>query len=72
MGIRVAEFVVAPPEVLHQRVASHDHSCRVVAFQAAHRTESDLEPAMVTLDSVVRVLLHVVKRGGYELIDRSP
>jgi hypothetical protein len=38
------EFVVASPHVLHEGVAAHDHTCGVVAFEAAHRTEPGLEP----------------------------
>ena len=44
----------------------------MVAFQSAHRPEPSLQPAMVTLDAVVRVPLRVVKRGRYETFDHSP
>ena len=72
-GTRVnAEFVVAAPNVLHQRVTADDHSRRTVAFQSANRTQSRLESAVVALDPVVRILLGVMKRGRHEFDDRSP
>ena len=66
------EFVVAAADVLHQRVTAHDHLGGVAAFEAAHRAEPGLEPSVVTLDPVVRVLLRVMKRGRQETFDRSP
>jgi hypothetical protein len=70
MGARVdPEFVVAAPEVLHERVAAHDHACAVVVFEAAHRSQPGLQPSMVRLDPVVRVLLGVVERAWHELIN---
>jgi hypothetical protein len=34
MGARIdAEFVVAAPKVLHERVSAHEHSGRAVAFE---------------------------------------
>lgn len=66
-----AEFVVAAADVLHERVAAHDHPGGVVAFQPAHGAESGFEPAVVAFDAVVRVLLGVVERGGHEFFDRS-
>jgi hypothetical protein len=35
-----AEFVVTAPEVLQERVTTHDHAGSVVAFEAAHRSQS--------------------------------
>ena len=67
-----AEFVVAPPDVLHERVAAHDHAGSVVALESTHRTESGFEPAVIAFDAVVRVLLGVVKRGRHEPFDRGP
>ncbi len=66
-----AEFVVAAPNVLHERVAAHDHACGVVAFEAAHGAEPGFEPAVIGFDPVVRVLGGVVERAGHEVIDRS-
>jgi hypothetical protein len=34
------EFVVAAPNVLHERVTAHDHAVAVVAFESAHRSEA--------------------------------
>jgi hypothetical protein len=73
MSARVdAEFVVAAPNVLHERVASHDDACGVVAFEAAHRAQPRFESAVVAFDPVIRVLGAVVERGEYELIDHGP
>ena len=63
------EFVVAAAEVLHERVAAHDHAGGAIALEATHRSQPRLEPAVVGLDPIVRVLLGVVERGRHELID---
>ena len=65
-----AEFVVPAPNVLHECVASDDHSRCTVAFEPAHRTESGFESAVVAFDAVVCVLVRVVERGGHESFDR--
>jgi hypothetical protein len=40
MGSTVApEFVVAAPNVLHERVAADDHAGGAVAFESTHRSE---------------------------------
>lgn len=64
-----SEFVVAAPDVLHERVTADDHIGGLIAFEAAYRSEPGLEPAVVRFDPVVRVLRGVVKRARYELID---
>ena len=58
------EFVVAAAEVLDERVPGTDDSGRVEPFQAAHRPQPGLEPAVIGLDRVVRVLLHDVACSG--------
>ena len=63
-----AEFVVAAPQVLYERVTSHDHPGAVVAFESTHRAEPGLEPAVISFDPVVRVLRGVVEHGRHELI----
>jgi hypothetical protein len=64
------EFIVAAPNVLHQRVTAKDHPCGVVAFESTHRSEAGFEPpAMVGFDPIVRVLLGVVERGRHELLN---
>jgi hypothetical protein len=35
-----AEFVVAAPNVLHERVTTDDHAGGVVAFESAHRAKA--------------------------------
>ncbi len=51
------ELIVAAPDVLHQRVTTHDRSCRVVAFESPHRSEPGFEPPVIALDAHIRVLL---------------
>ena len=43
-----------------------------VSFEAAHRTEPCLDPAVIGFDPIVRVLLSVVERARDQLIDHSP
>ena len=64
-----AEFVVAAADVLHQHVTTDDRARGPVTFQTAHRTESRLQPTVIILDPIVRVLIHVVKRAREKLID---
>lgn len=70
MGSGVAtEFVVAAANVLHQRVALHDHLRGSAALEASHRSQPRFELCMVRFDSIVRVPLGVVERGRNQLID---
>ena len=64
------EFVMAAPEVLYERVTTIDHAGGSVTFEAAHRSQSRLEPAVICLDPIVRILLDVMERRRDELIDR--
>src|SRR5205823_1822976 len=66
-----AEFVVAAPNVLHERMAAHDDTGRALAFEAAHRSESRFQSAVIALDPVVRVLLRVMECRRDQLVDRS-
>ena len=66
-----AEFEVAVADVLHELMAADDHACRMVAFESPHRTEPRFEPAVITLDAVVGVLLRVVKLVRHERFDRG-
>jgi hypothetical protein len=47
------EFVVASPEVLHERVTSHDHPSAAVAFEAPHGSQPRFEPRVVGFDRIV-------------------
>ena len=64
-----AEFIVAAPNVLHERVTSRDYTCCVVALEASHRAEPRLESSVVGYDPIVRVLVGVVERGRHQLIN---
>ena len=58
-----AEFVVAAPEVLDERVTSDDHTGGAVLFQSARRSEPGFESTMISLDPVVRILVGVMQRA---------
>ena len=66
-----AEYVVAAAEILDERVASSDHSCRTESFEAAHRPEPSLQAAMVGFYGVVGVLLGDMARRGQQFIEHS-
>lgn len=69
MGTGIApEFVVAAPNVLHERVSAHDDRGGVVAFESAHRPEAGFESAVVRFDSIVRIA-RLVERGGRDIIN---
>jgi hypothetical protein len=56
------EFIVAAAEILHERVTSSEDPRGPVALQAAHRPQPRLQPAVISLDRVVRVLLDGMQR----------
>ena len=64
-----AEFVVAAADVLDERVTADHDCCSPIAFEATHRSQAGLEPAVVALDAVVGVLLGVVARVGDQFLD---
>jgi hypothetical protein len=66
-----AEFVVAAPEILDERVAGANHAGGTQPFESAHRLHSDLEPSMIGFDGIVGVLLHDMACGGHQLIEHS-
>ena len=65
----IAEFIVPSTHVLHERVAAHDHAGAAITLEATHRSQPRLEPPMVRLNPIVRVLLGVVERAREELLD---
>ena len=65
------ELIVAAAEVLHERVAGGDSSQRGDHLESAHRSQSCLEPAVVSLDTVVRVLLNDVARGREQVVEHA-
>jgi hypothetical protein len=63
-GARVdTEFVVAAPNVLRERVTSHDQAGCVVALESPHRPEPRFEAPVVGFDPIVRVLVDVMERA---------
>jgi hypothetical protein len=63
------EFIVPAAQVLHERVAVHDHAGAAITLEATHGSQPRLEPSVVRLNPIVRVLLGVVERAWEELID---
>jgi len=61
------EFIVTAAEVLDERVPGGQDPRGLVAFQAAHRPQPRLQPAMAGLDGVVRVALDGMQRRGDQL-----
>jgi len=64
-----AEFVVAAPQVLDERMPSGNHSGRMEPCELTHRSEPGLEPTMICFDGVVRVLLGEVAGRAQQLIE---
>jgi hypothetical protein len=58
------EFVVAAPNVLHERVTAQDHAGGVVTFESAHRTQPRFEPAVVGFDGTVALAEHGAARAA--------
>jgi hypothetical protein len=52
-------------------MAGDDDSGRPVPLQSSHGPQPGLEPAVVGLDGVVGVLLHVVERTGQHLVEHG-
>jgi hypothetical protein len=50
------EFIVAAAQILDERVPGGDDPCGPAAFQAARRPQPGLQPSMIGLDRVIRVL----------------
>jgi hypothetical protein len=60
---------VAAAEVLDEGVSGGDHRCRSEVFEAAHRAEPGLQPAVVGFDVVVGVLLGYMQGVRGEFIE---
>ena len=65
----VSEFVVAAAQVLDERMPAADHLGAAEPLQTSHRTSPGLQPAMISFDRVVGVLLHHVPRLGHDLVE---
>src|SRR5215204_5353824 len=63
------EFVVTPPDVLHERVAGSDPCGRTEAFESAHRRLPSLQPTVIGFDPVVVVLLGDVRGGRDQVVE---
>jgi hypothetical protein len=63
------EFVVAAPEVLHERVAGDDDGGCSVGAQPAHRPQPALELGMIGYDPVVLEAFDMMPRGRDQLVE---
>ena len=64
-----AEFVVTPPQILHERVTV-DHDRRgPIRSKAAHRPQPRAEPSMIALDPIVRILRRFMEHVGKEVVN---
>ncbi len=68
LGIE-AEFVVSAAQVLNERMSATDHLGAAEPLQTSHWTSPGLQPAMISFDRVVCVLLHDVARLGHERVE---
>jgi hypothetical protein len=57
-----AEFIVPAAEVLHERVSGDDHLGGSICLQAAHRSQSVFELAVIGFDRDVGVPFDVMPR----------
>lgn len=62
---------MASPKVLHECVPSHHNRSGLVGLQSPHRSQPRLQPSVVRLGPVVRMLVGVVERRRDQLADRS-
>ena len=68
LGCIGGDLILAAARVLHEPVPSGDDLGGAVSFESAHGSEPGFEPAMVTFDRVVRVLLGGVHRRRDQLV----
>jgi hypothetical protein len=59
---------VASPDILDERMTGDDHPDAVVPLEAAHRSQSCLQPAVVALDPIVGVPVGSVPRRWQQLL----
>jgi len=64
-----SDVVVAAAEILHEGMTGGEDPRGAVTLQSPHRPQPGLQPPVVSLDRVVRVLLHDVQRRGDQLIE---
>jgi hypothetical protein len=59
-----AEFVAAASKVPDERMSCSESLGRLRAFQSAHRPQPRLQPAVIGLDRIVRIPLHMCIADG--------
>jgi hypothetical protein len=63
-GLLDRQFVVSAPKVLDEGVPGDDHSGAAVLLEPSHWSQTRLQPSVIRLDPVVRVLLGSMPRPG--------
>jgi hypothetical protein len=66
-----SQFLMAASDVLHEGVSGDDDAGCSVGAQAAHRSQTVLELAVISFDPVVGVSLDVVPRGGEHFVEHG-
>jgi hypothetical protein len=64
-----SELVMAAADVLDECVPGTDYSCAAELLEAAHRSQSGLQPCVIGFDRVVSVLLGDMTGGRHQLIE---
>ena len=65
------DFVVTSPQVLDESMAANHDRRGPIRSQAAHRPQPCLEPSVIALDPVVRILARVVQHLRKEVVDHA-
>jgi hypothetical protein len=69
LGASMGDVVVAAAEVLHECITDDENPRRAVPLHTPHRPEPGLQPPLVCLDRVVRVLLSSVQGRGDQFVE---
>ena len=60
---------MAAADVLDERVPGADYPCAAELFEAAHRSQSGLQPSVIGFNPIVRILLGDMTGHGHKLIE---
>ncbi len=66
-----SDLVVPASEILHERVPGDDHLCGLIGSQAAHRSKSVLELAVIGLDRIVGMPFDVMPRRRHQCLEHG-
>jgi hypothetical protein len=66
-----SEFVVAASQVLDEGMTADHRRRSLFRSQTAHRPQPRLEPSVIALDPIVRILGRVVEHFWKEVVDNA-